>query len=125
MLSIATGLALFTLLTPHTSYAYVVVCVVPLTAGIALSMSPMTASIMMAVPARRAGAGSAMNDATRELGAALGIAVLGSIAASKYASKIAPFLRGLSPADKSTASTSIAGAHRVADDAAAAGRRTC
>ncbi len=39
-------------------------CVVPLTAGIALSMSPMTASIMMAVPARRAGAGSAMNDAT-------------------------------------------------------------
>ena len=115
MLSIATGLALFTLLTPHTSYAYVVVCVVPLTAGIALSMSPMTASIMMAVPARRAGAGSAMNDATRELGAALGIAVLGSIAASKYASKIAPFLHGLSPADKSTASTSIAGAHRVAE----------
>ena len=115
MLSIATGLALFTLLTPHTSYAYVVVCVVPLTAGIALSMSPMTASIMMAVPARRAGSGSAMNDATRELGAALGIAVLGSIAASKYASKIAPFLRGLSPADKSTVSTSIAGAHRVAE----------
>ncbi len=114
MLSIAGGLALFTLLTPHTSYAYVVVCVVPLTAGIALSMSPMTASIMMAVPARRAGAGSAMNDATRELGAALGIAVLGSVAASKYASKIAPFLRGLSPADKSAATTSIAGAHRVA-----------
>jgi EmrB/QacA subfamily drug resistance transporter len=114
MLCISGGLSLFTLLTPNTSYAYVVVCVVPLTAGIALSMSPMTASIMMAVPARRAGAGSAMNDATRELGAALGIAVLGSVAASKYASKIAPFLRGLSPSDKSAASTSIAGAHRVA-----------
>ena len=51
--------------------------------GIALAMSPMTASIMSAVPARRAGAGSAMNDATRELGAALGVAVLGSVAASR------------------------------------------
>ena len=44
----------------------------------------MTAAIMSAVPSRRAGAGSAMNDATRELGAALGVAVLGSIAASQY-----------------------------------------
>jgi len=114
MLAIATGLSLFNFLTPHTSYAYVVICVVPLTAGIALAMSPMTASIMSAVPPRRAGAGSAMNDATRELGAALGIAVLGSVAVSRYAGKIAPFLRGLSPEDQSAARTSIAGAHRVA-----------
>ena len=49
-----------------------------------------------------------------ELGAALGIAVLGSIAVSRYAGKIAPFLRGLSPEDQSAARTSIAGAHRVA-----------
>ena len=41
-----------------------------------------------------------MNDATRELGAALGIAVLGSIAASRYASSIAPALHGLSPANQ-------------------------
>ena len=54
------------------------------TAGFALAMSPMTASIMSAVPPRRAGAGSAMNDASRELGAALGVAVMGSLAASKY-----------------------------------------
>ena len=71
--------------------------------GIALSMSPMTASIMSAVPPRRAGAGSAMNDATRELGAALGIAVLGSVAASRYASSIAPALRGLSRSDQASA----------------------
>ena len=77
-------------------------------------MSPMTASIMSAVPARRAGAGSAMNDATRELGAALGIAVLGSVAASRYDSQVAPFLHGLSATQHSTADTSIAGALRVA-----------
>ena len=79
----------------HSPYAFMVVCFIPLTGGIALTMSPMTASIMSAVPARRAGAGSAMNDATRELGAALGIAVLGSVAASRYDSQIAPFLHGL------------------------------
>jgi EmrB/QacA subfamily drug resistance transporter len=114
MLLIALGLTLFTGLTTHTPYAYVVVCVIPLTTGIALAMSPMTASIMSAVPPRRAGAGSAMNDATRELGAALGIAVLGSVAASRYATNVEPFLRRLSAADQSTARTSIAGALRVA-----------
>jgi len=91
-----------------------VVCFVPLMGGIALTMSPMTASIMSAVPARRAGAGSAMNDATRELGAALGIAILGSVAASHYGNKIDPFLRRLSPADQDAARTSLAGALRVA-----------
>jgi len=114
MLAIAVGLALFNGLESDTSYAYVVLCVIPLTTGIALSMSPMTASIMGAVPERRAGAGSAMNDATRELGAALGIAILGSVAASHYATKIAPFIRSLSPADQDAARTSIAGALRVA-----------
>jgi EmrB/QacA subfamily drug resistance transporter len=114
MLLIGTGLFLLIGLTTHTPYAYVVMCLVPLTTGIALSMSPMTASIMSAVPPRRAGAGSAMNDATRELGAALGIAVLGSVAASRYASSVAPALRGLSKADQSSARTSIAGALHVA-----------
>jgi hypothetical protein len=114
MLSIALGLGLLVALSTHTPYAYVVICLVPLTTGIALSMSPMTASIMSAVPPRRAGAGSAMNDATRELGAALGIAVLGSVAASRYAGSIAPALKGLSQADQSSARTSIAGALGVA-----------
>jgi EmrB/QacA subfamily drug resistance transporter len=114
MAAIALGFLLFFGLTPHTSYWYVVVCVIPLTTGIALSMSPMTASIMSAVPARRAGAGSAMNDATRELGAALGIAVLGSIAASRYSSKIAPFIHGLTASQHAQATSSIAGASQVA-----------
>src|SRR5207248_1717856 len=106
MLCIALGLSLFTALTPHTPYLYVIVCVLPLTTGIALSMSPMTASIMMAVPPRRAGAGSAMNDATRELGAALGIAILGSVAASRYSSGISGAIAHLSPADQAAARTS-------------------
>jgi Na+/melibiose symporter-like transporter len=115
MLSIGAGLLLFTGLTTHTPYAYVVICVVPLTAGIALSMSPMTASIMGAVPPRRAGAGSAMNDASRELGAALGIAILGSVAASRYSARISHFVASLSHRDQAQARSSIAGALQVAN----------
>ena len=114
MLAITTGFLLFGGLRVDTPYWYVVVCVIPLTTGIALSMSPMTASIMGAVPARRAGAGSAMNDATRELGAALGIAVLGSIAASRYSAHVARAVHGLKPSDQSKARGSIAGAINVA-----------
>ena len=55
----------------------------------------MTSSMMSAVPPNRAGQGSSMNDATRELGAALGVAVLGSIATSHYATAIADSARSL------------------------------
>jgi len=114
MMSVSIAFGLLAMLGVHSAYAYMVVCFIPLTGGIALTMSPMTASIMSAVPARRAGAGSAMNDATRELGAALGIAVLGSLAASRYDGQVAKFLHGLSASQRSTANTSIAGALRVA-----------
>jgi hypothetical protein len=106
---------LFLGLGASTPYWYIVICLVPFSGGMALSMSPMTASIMSAVPERRAGMGSAMNDATRELGAALGVAVLGSIAASRYGARIASAVLGLSPGDAATAKSSVAGALKVAD----------
>ena len=52
-----------------------------LAAGMALTMTPMTTQLMAAVPRDRAGMGSATNDTTRELGGALGVAVLGSLLA--------------------------------------------
>jgi DHA2 family multidrug resistance protein-like MFS transporter len=70
---------------------------------------------MSAVPPRRAGAGSATNDASRELGAALGVAVMGSIAASKYTTAIDPITADLPARARETARGSIAGAVRVAD----------
>jgi EmrB/QacA subfamily drug resistance transporter len=115
--TVATGMSLvafgflsFSRLNVDTSYPYVLFCLVFLVTGIALTMSPMTAAIMSAVPPRRAGAGSAMNDATRELGAALGVAVLGSVAASQYSSGINGAVRGLSPADQASARTSLGSA---------------
>jgi EmrB/QacA subfamily drug resistance transporter len=114
MASVGIGFLLFRGLALHTPYAYVLVCMLFLISGIALAMSPMTAQIMSAVPPRRAGAGSAMNDATRELGAALGIAVLGSLAASRYSSALRHLVSGLSSPLRVAARGSLAGALRVA-----------
>ncbi|MHB8463917.1 MAG: MFS transporter, partial [Acidimicrobiales bacterium] len=114
MLLTATGLGLFRGLGLHTPYTYVLCCFVPFGVGISLTMSPMTASIMSAVPARRAGAGSAMNDASRELGAALGIAVLGSIAASRYGSELRHVVAHLPVTSRRQAASSIGGALAVA-----------
>jgi MFS transporter, DHA2 family, multidrug resistance protein len=111
---VSIGFLSFTLLEVDSSYLYVLVFMLILITGIALTISPMTASIMSAVPQRRAGAGSAMNDATRELGAALGVAVLGSVAASRYSSGIASAIAPLSPADQATASASLGAALQTA-----------
>ena len=57
--------------------------------GITFAMTPGTNILMASVPRNRSGMGSAMNDTTRELGGALGVAVLGAILSATYASKIA------------------------------------
>ncbi|MBK5332011.1 MAG: MFS transporter [Ilumatobacteraceae bacterium] len=121
MTLVAAGLLMFRGLDLDTSYFYVLASIVPLTTGIAMAMSPMTASIMSAVPSRRAGAGSAMNDATRELGAALGVAVLGSLAASRYSKSVAHGLDAVPPASRALARTSLAGALDAAADLGDAG----
>jgi len=110
----ALGFVLFANLTTTSSYAYILVAIFPFATGLSLTMSPMTASIMSAVPARRAGAGSATNDATRELGAALGVAVLGSLTASKFASGLKDVTARLSKADQQTARSSLSDALGVA-----------
>jgi hypothetical protein len=52
--------------------------------GMGLISTPATESILRVLPPARAGVGSAVNDATRELGATLGVAVVGSVFASVY-----------------------------------------
>jgi len=74
----------------------------------------MTGSIMSAVPLGKAGVGSAMNDTTRELGGALGVAVLGSLVASQYGKKLAPALDLLPDSLHAQASESLAGALHTA-----------
>jgi EmrB/QacA subfamily drug resistance transporter len=60
--------------------------------GLAIVQGPATESIMASLPLDEAGAGSAVNDTTREIGGTLGVAVLGSIVASYYATTMSPLL---------------------------------
>ncbi|TQC41919.1 DHA2 family efflux MFS transporter permease subunit [Rhodococcus sp. WS4] len=68
----------------------VVISMVLMGLGLAIVQGPATESIMSSVPPEEAGAGSAVNDTTREAGGTLGVAVLGSIVASVYTSEVGP-----------------------------------
>jgi EmrB/QacA subfamily drug resistance transporter len=61
-------------------------------AGMSLTMAPATESIMSSLPLGKAGVGSAVNDTTRQVGGALGVAIIGSVLSSIYASKMGDFL---------------------------------
>ena len=72
--------------TASTTTAYLEIAGQMVLAGIGLGFTsaPATEAIMGVVPNEKAGVGSAVNDATRELGATLGVAVIGSVFASIY-----------------------------------------
>jgi hypothetical protein len=72
---------------------------------------------MGSLPPEKAGIGSAVNDTVREVGGALGVAVLGSILASQYTSAVGPATEGLPPAGAETAGDSLGGAVVVAQQA--------
>ncbi|HET6952892.1 MAG TPA: MFS transporter [Acidimicrobiales bacterium] len=113
---IAAGLVAMAQLTPHSPLALFYLAFVPMATGIAATGTPLTTLLMAAVPPGRSGIGSAMNDTSRELGGALGIAVLGSIVTSRFAAALAPATAALPPAARDLAGTGLAGALRVAGD---------
>lgn len=76
-----------------TSYPEIVGQMILLGVGLGLSSAPATEAIMGVVPREKAGVGSAINDATRELGGTLGVAVIGSVFASLYRDRLADAAR--------------------------------
>lgn len=89
--------------------------------GMAFVMTTATNTMMASVPRRRSGMGSALNDTTRELGGALGVALLGSMISSGYTDRIASALVGLPDQLRVVAGGSLGGAMAVAEQAGAAG----
>jgi EmrB/QacA subfamily drug resistance transporter len=88
LVSLAAGLAWASSVSVGTSYLWITAQMVLLGCGIGLTSAPATEAIMGVVPKEKAGVGSAVNDATRVLGATLGVAVIGSVYASLYASRL-------------------------------------
>jgi EmrB/QacA subfamily drug resistance transporter len=113
MTFIAFGLAMLSILQVGSSLWALYSSMIPLATGMAISMTPLTSLIMSSVPLGRAGVGSAMNDTTRELGGALGVAVLGSIVTSRYAAGIAADIAGLPEDVRKIADTGLTGALQV------------
>ncbi len=85
---VAAALFVFSFVSETSGYPLVAVVLILVGAGMGLAMAPATESIMGSVPPEKAGVGSAMNDTTREIGGALGVAILGSITAAVYSSTI-------------------------------------
>jgi len=101
---------------PTDGYPHLLVAMALLSCGMGLVMAPATESIMGSLPPAKAGVGSAMNDTTRQMGGALGVAVIGSILATSYRPGVTDALTSLgAPADVITkAKDSVAGAVQAA-----------
>ena len=79
-------------------------------AGISITAAPATTNIMVAVPMAKAGVASAVNDTTRELGGALGIAIFGTIVSSLYRTNLDLGGLGLGATANDAATESLGGA---------------
>jgi DHA2 family multidrug resistance protein-like MFS transporter len=111
---IAIGFGVFTLIDVSTPYLVLVVAMVLMAGGMAVTAAPATGAIMSAVPLAKAGVGSAVNDTTRELGGALGIAIFGTIVNSAYRANVDLGGLGLSATDADQAKDSVGAAVGVA-----------
>jgi DHA2 family multidrug resistance protein-like MFS transporter len=97
-----------------TGYARVGIALYLMGTGMALAMTPATDSVMGSLPKEKAGIGSAMNDVVREVGATLGVAVLGSVLSSSFASGMDGETNQLPGTAAAAATDSLGGAHDVA-----------
>jgi EmrB/QacA subfamily drug resistance transporter len=115
LLILAGGLVLYSTADAGAGFGLIGTAEAIMGAGIGLAMTPATDSIMGTLPPERASVGSAMNDTVRQVGGALGVAILGSVLSSHYRD-------GMDGAPHA-AQDSIAGASAVAEHiGGAAGR---
>ncbi|MEV6342695.1 MFS transporter [Actinoplanes sp. NPDC051851] len=120
LLLVALGLAAWLPIGADTPIAVVAVAFLLMGIGMANVMPPATETIMSALPREKAGVGSAVSNTIRQLGGALGVAVLGAILSSAYRSNLGSATDGLPTAAADAARESITGAYAVAEQAGAA-----
>ncbi|MEZ5247215.1 MAG: MFS transporter [Acidimicrobiales bacterium] len=107
---VAVGFSVMSTVDRSSSYLLIAGALMLLGIGMGITVAPATGSIMSAVPLNKAGVGSAVNDTTREVGGALGIAMLGSIANSAYRANIDENVIAALPADAAAAAGESVGA---------------
>ena len=114
---LAGALSVINIYDVDTSYAVIGPVIFSISVSMGFIMAPATNAVMGAVPRGDAGVGSAMNDVVRQVGGALGVAVVGSIFASLYSSNVSAALESagsLSPGQLDAAHDSVGAATRIA-----------
>jgi len=117
------GLFLMRYLDAGSSYLDLVWPMLVTSAGIGLCVAPTTSAIMNAVPNEKQGVASAVNDTTREVGAAVGIAVAGSVLAAQYGTVLSPALAEFPEQIRTGALESLANALAIAEQMGPQGTR--
>ncbi|WP_332454921.1 MFS transporter [Acidipropionibacterium acidipropionici] len=109
----ALGLAGVAVAEGASSFVWLAMALIPVGLGVGLSQTVATDAIVSAVPAHKAGAASAISETSYELGAALGIAILGSLVNVVYRVNLTP--GAVSPDKQDAVSHSLASALHVLD----------
>src|SRR5499425_361175 len=108
------ALAWISTVSQDVAYAIIAAQMVVLGIGMGFTQAPATEAIMGAVPKRKAGVASAVNGSTRLFGGTLGVAVIGSVAASLYTSRLTALLPAGLPGQAITAAKGSVGGAAVA-----------
>jgi MFS family permease len=106
---IAAGLVVISRVETVSPYWLLLAGLIPLGAGMGAAMTPATTAITEGLPAAQQGVGSALNDLSREVGGALGIAVIGSIVTATYRGSLhLPVILPAALADRARGSFALA-----------------
>ncbi|MEZ5229078.1 MAG: DHA2 family efflux MFS transporter permease subunit [Acidimicrobiales bacterium] len=112
---IMVGLSLLSTVAPDSPYPVVISFLIVMSCGMGMTMAPATEAVMGSLPREKAGVGSAINDTTRQVGGALGVAIIGSAVSSVYTSRIIDLGSrfGLDAQTDATAQLSLDAAQKV------------
>ncbi|MGN7156372.1 MFS transporter [Dietzia cercidiphylli] len=108
--AIAAGMILLSRLGVDSTYWDIMWPMLAAGVGLGLSTAPATSAIVSDISVDEQGVAAAVNDAMREVGAAIGIALSGSILAGRYATGIVDVLPGVPESGRQAVESSFAGA---------------
>ncbi len=113
---VVAGMLALSTIAADSPYPIVIAYFMVMAAGIGMTMAPATEAVMGSLPRAKAGVGSAINDTTRQVGGALGVAVIGTIVSSVYSARIVDLggVFGLAPDQLVQAESSLGAAQGLA-----------
>ncbi len=107
LVMVSAGLAALSFVTSETPYLPYGLALLVISVGAGLSVPALSTGIIASLPPARAGMGSGLNSAAREIGAALGVAVVGAILTGHFANALPTALRDHADSTSQTLSAAL------------------